>query len=87
MDRFDGESKCVMRGSCGKKGFFGKPLPCPYDGPPQEVRVAESFEIVLLTLFPLVGQQPVTSTSLWPRIHTGSCLLHVRPTGNSEREF
>ncbi len=46
MDRFDGESKCVMRGSCGKKGFFGKPLPCPYDGPPQEVRVAKSFEIV-----------------------------------------
>ena len=33
------QNKCVMRGSCGKKGFFGKPLPCPYDGPPHEVRV------------------------------------------------
>jgi hypothetical protein len=52
MDRLDGEGKCVMRGSCGKKGFFGKPLPCPYDGPPQEVRVVKSFEIVLLTGFP-----------------------------------
>ncbi|KAI0306903.1 multidrug efflux transporter AcrB transmembrane domain-containing protein [Multifurca ochricompacta] len=25
-----------MRGSCGSKGFFGKPLPCPYDGPAYE---------------------------------------------------
>lgn len=32
-----GDGKCAMRGSCGKKGFFGKPLPCPYDGPPVEV--------------------------------------------------
>lgn len=31
-----------MRGSCGKKGFFGKPLPCPYDGPPDDVRVQKS---------------------------------------------
>lgn len=31
------DGKCAMRGSCGKKGFFGKPLPCPYDGPPVEV--------------------------------------------------
>jgi hypothetical protein len=33
----NGDGKCAMRGSCGKKGFFGKPLPCPYDGPPVEV--------------------------------------------------
>lgn len=26
-----------MRDSCGKKGFFSKDLPCPYDGPPLEV--------------------------------------------------
>ncbi|KAH9973016.1 multidrug efflux transporter AcrB transmembrane domain-containing protein [Lactifluus volemus] len=24
---------CSMRGSCGSKGLFGKPLPCPFDGP------------------------------------------------------
>ncbi|PPQ77710.1 hypothetical protein CVT25_011145 [Psilocybe cyanescens] len=29
-----------MRGSCGKKGFFGKPLPCPYDGPPVELNTS-----------------------------------------------
>jgi len=34
-DRVDG--RCAMRGSCGSKGLFGKPLPCPYDGPPYEV--------------------------------------------------
>ncbi|KAG6911630.1 hypothetical protein DXG01_007880 [Tephrocybe rancida] len=28
--------RCVMRDSCGKRGFFGKDLPCPYDGPPVE---------------------------------------------------
>lgn len=33
--RSDGQ--CVMRGSCGKKGWIGAPLPCPYDGPPIEV--------------------------------------------------
>ncbi|KAF8164995.1 patched family-domain-containing protein [Crassisporium funariophilum] len=25
-----------MRASCGRKGIFGKPLPCPYDGQPEE---------------------------------------------------
>ncbi|KZT12544.1 multidrug efflux transporter AcrB transmembrane domain-containing protein [Laetiporus sulphureus 93-53] len=27
-----GEGYCAMRGSCGSKDWFGKPLPCPYDG-------------------------------------------------------
>jgi hypothetical protein len=36
------EPRCVMRGSCGKKGLFGKPLPCPYNGPPHQVSVTES---------------------------------------------
>ena len=35
LDRLDG--RCAMRGSCGSKGIFGKPLPCPYDGPSYEV--------------------------------------------------
>ncbi|OJT13083.1 Niemann-Pick type C-related protein 1 [Trametes pubescens] len=29
-------ARCAMRGSCGPKEMFGKPLPCPYDGPPSE---------------------------------------------------
>ena len=33
------EARCAMRGSCGPKVMFGKPLPCPYDGPPSEVRL------------------------------------------------
>ncbi|KII95801.1 hypothetical protein PLICRDRAFT_96092 [Plicaturopsis crispa FD-325 SS-3] len=32
-DAGDG-GQCAMRGSCGSKGWFGKALPCPYDGPP-----------------------------------------------------
>ncbi|KAG6886081.1 hypothetical protein C0993_004071 [Termitomyces sp. T159_Od127] len=28
--------RCAMRDTCGSKGFFGKPLPCPYDGAPVE---------------------------------------------------
>ena len=31
------EGRCAMRGSCGPKEIFGKPLPCPFDGPPSEV--------------------------------------------------
>lgn len=32
-----GKGHCSMRGSCGMKGWSGKPLPCPYDGPAVEV--------------------------------------------------
>lgn len=34
---------CAMRGSCGRKGWLGQQLPCPYDGPPEEVCVAFAF--------------------------------------------
>ncbi|KAH0587421.1 hypothetical protein H2248_006210 [Termitomyces sp. 'cryptogamus'] len=30
------DGRCVMRDTCGSKGFFGKSLPCPYDGSPVE---------------------------------------------------
>ncbi|KAJ3563392.1 hypothetical protein NP233_g8970 [Leucocoprinus birnbaumii] len=30
-----GSGRCAMRSTCGSKSF--KPLPCPYDGPPQEL--------------------------------------------------
>ncbi|KIY45848.1 multidrug efflux transporter AcrB transmembrane domain-containing protein [Fistulina hepatica ATCC 64428] len=32
----DKAGQCSMRASCGRKGLFGKPLPCPYDGPAVE---------------------------------------------------
>lgn len=34
--------QCAMQGSCGRKGWLGQPLPCPYDGPPAKV-----FELIL----------------------------------------
>ncbi|KAF5369963.1 hypothetical protein D9758_001274 [Tetrapyrgos nigripes] len=37
MDRLTSDDqRCAMRDACGKKGFFGRELPCPYDGPPIE---------------------------------------------------
>ncbi|KAF4602307.1 hypothetical protein EYR40_005512 [Pleurotus pulmonarius] len=35
MNMEDG-GRCAMRDSCGRRGMFGKELPCPYDGPPIE---------------------------------------------------
>ncbi|KAJ3841539.1 hypothetical protein EV361DRAFT_76733 [Lentinula raphanica] len=32
----DNPQRCAMRDTCGSKTLFGKQLPCPYDGPPQE---------------------------------------------------
>ncbi|KAH9938246.1 patched family-domain-containing protein [Fomitopsis serialis] len=34
--RLGQEGYCAMRDSCGSKDWFGKPLPCPYDGPASE---------------------------------------------------
>jgi hypothetical protein len=44
------DGRCVMRGSCGKKGFFGKQLPCPDNGPPQQVSVVECLLSMDLTV-------------------------------------
>ena len=38
---------CAMRGSCGTKGWFGASLPCPYDGPPEDVRVERRILLYL----------------------------------------
>ncbi|EMD40818.1 hypothetical protein CERSUDRAFT_131117 [Gelatoporia subvermispora B] len=39
MSAQGGEGHCAMRGSCGSKHFFGKPLPCPYNGTASETDV------------------------------------------------
>ncbi|KAL6309624.1 multidrug efflux transporter AcrB transmembrane domain-containing protein [Sparassis latifolia] len=36
-----------MRGSCGSKDVFGKPLPCPYDGPASENDVDRTLLVSL----------------------------------------
>ena len=38
--------KCTMRGSCGKRGLFGRDLPCPYDGPPVEVSCSYAYDVL-----------------------------------------
>ncbi|PCH41134.1 multidrug efflux transporter AcrB transmembrane domain-containing protein [Wolfiporia cocos MD-104 SS10] len=52
QDRDDGlqfgeQGSCAMRGSCGSKDWFGKPLPCPYDGPASEQDVDRDLLVSL----------------------------------------
>ncbi|KIL68338.1 hypothetical protein M378DRAFT_158883 [Amanita muscaria Koide BX008] len=55
--------RCAMRGSCGKKGFFGKSLPCPYDGPPQEPDDRKTQRLLAEVCGPSFAQGPVCCTS------------------------
>ncbi|KAI0687215.1 multidrug efflux transporter AcrB transmembrane domain-containing protein [Cytidiella melzeri] len=41
------EGQCAMRGSCGPKGWFGKPLPCPTDEPASEDDVDRALLVSL----------------------------------------
>ncbi|KIO31040.1 glycoside hydrolase family 61 protein [Tulasnella calospora MUT 4182] len=55
--------KCAIRGSCGSKGRFGPQLPCPYDGPPQEVE-DDSFKSLLTSVCgPELANSPVCCTA------------------------
>ncbi|KAG8694210.1 hypothetical protein FRC09_009992, partial [Ceratobasidium sp. 395] len=53
------QGQCSMRGKCGTK--YGKPLPCPYDGPPQELD-AEGQELLASVCGPQFAQGPVCCT-------------------------
>ncbi|KAI5894088.1 multidrug efflux transporter AcrB transmembrane domain-containing protein [Schizophyllum commune H4-8] len=46
MDTIGEPGRCAMRSSCGRKGFFGKELPCPYDGPAVEPEDAETRKLL-----------------------------------------
>ncbi|TFK43177.1 multidrug efflux transporter AcrB transmembrane domain-containing protein [Crucibulum laeve] len=59
----DVSGRCAMRGSCGRKGFFGKPLPCPYDGPPIELDSDESRALLVTTCGPSYAEGLVCCTS------------------------
>lgn len=52
-----------MRGSCGKKGFLGKPLPCPYDGPPVEPEDSRAFQLLADVCGPVFTEGPVCCTT------------------------
>ncbi|KAG9119876.1 hypothetical protein FRC07_004882, partial [Ceratobasidium sp. 392] len=54
------QGQCSMRGSCGSK--YGKPLPCPYDGPPQELD-AEGKQLLASVCGPKFAQGPVCCTT------------------------
>ena len=60
--------KCTMRGSCGKKGLFGRDLPCPYDGPPVEVRIVLLARNDVLDL----GSRSLASCSQTTRLESNS---------------
>ncbi|KAG8718513.1 hypothetical protein FRC08_005112 [Ceratobasidium sp. 394] len=54
------QGQCSMRGKCGTK--FGKPLPCPYDGPPEELD-AEGKDLLASVCGPQFAQGPVCCTT------------------------
>ncbi|KAF8607954.1 multidrug efflux transporter AcrB transmembrane domain-containing protein [Ceratobasidium sp. AG-I] len=55
-----GQSQCSMRGKCGTK--YGKPLPCPYDGPPKELD-DEGKDLLASVCGPQFTQGPVCCTT------------------------
>lgn len=55
--------QCAMRDSCGKKGFFGKNLPCPYDGPPLEPADDKARSYLVDTCGLEYAQGPVCCTT------------------------
>ncbi|KAG6829322.1 hypothetical protein H0H92_004925 [Tricholoma furcatifolium] len=58
-----GPGRCAMRDTCGKKGFFGKPLPCPYDGPPVEPEDDRARELLVQTCGPEFSEGPICCTT------------------------
>ncbi|KAF9534386.1 patched family-domain-containing protein [Crepidotus variabilis] len=62
MAELDVENKCAMRGSCGRKGMFGKDLPCPYDGPAEQPD-DEAAKLLQEVCGPELSAGPVCCTS------------------------
>ena len=62
----DRSGRCSMRGSCGKKSLFGKPLPCPTDELASEVCFSFTCNLQLDPPFMTGRCRPRTSSvSLW----------------------
>ncbi|KAG2152925.1 patched family-domain-containing protein [Suillus clintonianus] len=58
-----GAGQCAMRGSCGKKGWFGQQLPCPYDGPPVEPEDSKSRDLLVSVCGAQFVEGPTCCTS------------------------
>ncbi|CAE6428362.1 unnamed protein product [Rhizoctonia solani] len=54
------QGQCSMRGKCGTN--YGKPLPCPYDGPPEELD-QEGRDLLASVCGPKFAQGPVCCTA------------------------
>ncbi|KAJ1308779.1 hypothetical protein OPQ81_004469 [Rhizoctonia solani] len=54
------QGQCSMRGKCGTN--YGKPLPCPYDGPPQELD-QEGKDLLSSVCGPKFAEGPVCCTA------------------------
>ncbi|KDQ64657.1 hypothetical protein JAAARDRAFT_118766 [Jaapia argillacea MUCL 33604] len=52
-----------MRGSCGTKGWFGKPLPCPYDGAAEEPENDEARSLLVAVCGPQFAEGPICCTN------------------------
>ncbi|KAF8897303.1 patched family-domain-containing protein [Infundibulicybe gibba] len=58
-----GTGYCSMRASCGRKGIFGKPLPCPYDGPAVEPEDDEARSLLVSVCGEAFAKGPVCCTT------------------------
>ncbi|KAL5488039.1 NCR1 [Sanghuangporus weigelae] len=56
------ENRCAMRGHCGSKTGWGKQLPCPYDGPPQEVENDDARNLLVEVCGLQFAEGPVCCT-------------------------
>ncbi|KAL1742428.1 patched family-domain-containing protein [Schizophyllum fasciatum] len=55
--------RCAMRSSCGRKGWFGKELPCPYDGPAIEPEDSEARKLLVDVCGAEFAEGPTCCTS------------------------
>ncbi|KAG8949354.1 hypothetical protein FRC03_000364 [Tulasnella sp. 419] len=55
--------KCAIRGTCGSKGRWGPQLPCPYNGPPEEVTDNEFRSLLTSVCGPEIAESAVCCTS------------------------
>ncbi|KZT19295.1 multidrug efflux transporter AcrB transmembrane domain-containing protein [Neolentinus lepideus HHB14362 ss-1] len=88
-----GSGRCAMRGSCGTKGWFGKPLPCPYDGPALDPEDQEARSLLMDVCGPEYAEGPVCCTqdqveTLYDNLKTAEAIISSCPAcRNNFRSF
>ncbi|TFK55884.1 multidrug efflux transporter AcrB transmembrane domain-containing protein [Heliocybe sulcata] len=88
-----GPGTCVMRSSCGTKGWFGKPLPCPYDGPALEPEDEGARSLLVEVCGTDYAEGPVCCTqdqveTLYDNLKTAEAIISSCPAcRNNFRSF